>query len=509
MKKFFLTFFLLAVGSWAACSWRSVNVAAEYWGFDSNNKTCSESYNNILGYVTCTSCTIQGQYASASCPGPIGSGCASYRCAVMCTSCLACDTQAESDSAFCALYPMHEDCYTPCDSTQWTCTTTTEHSQTTIASDNIECFGGDCFGGVYCEYLATTTTECRNDCGQITQQTTSVPIRYEGNCNQDNLTDVDECTGVKCTTFGDFYSLYKLCKSREIVNGEHKFLPHFVGGGKGSCQNSGYPETDSTNFSSSSTEVPESCFLAGIGCPVNPDTTNYNVPDNRTPDKCSCEPFDGFKGVSRIVCPDGSITLFYGTCDDFRSSSSSSPVSSSSDAPPESSSSENGSSGGVSSPADWTTYSQGEDIKQALGIIASKLDKEQNINNVNNINIALDNFTASPSDSAEPFVVPDSMLDVISIIDTSGIVFGVFGRITEENEILDTLPSYVQTCPVCTFFSGGSQIGNGLVTIPQITIDFSNLFGLDLCAIVSRIVTALASVVSFFIGFAIFKNISQ
>ena len=60
--------------------------------------------------------------------------------------------------------------------------------------------------------------------------------------------------------------IYKLC--REIINGERKFFPRMIGGGKGTCKNAGYPESngDSSAFSGSSADsanIPESCFTMG------------------------------------------------------------------------------------------------------------------------------------------------------------------------------------------------------------------------------------------------------
>lgn len=499
-----IAFLLLfaCVFSWAACHDVGVRVGV-CSDAPTTNDACG-SYGSSYPYCVNTGISCNN---TAMCGGSgIPIWCATYKY---------CTTQAELDSVVCVNGGntwQSGQCQAPCDSTKWTCHTYTEHSQTTIASDNVTCFNGDCFGGIYCEYIASTTTECDNECGGHTEQSTQVPIRYDGRCNEDNLNE-EECTGVRCISLADGYSLFKLCKSREIVNGEQKFLPHFVGGGKGTCKAAGYKEADENDLSgggSDSTSVSEDCFLFGLGCPSPKDTTDYSNPDNRTPDKCTCENFDGFKGISRIVCPDGSITVFYGSCDDFRSSSS--VASSSSENPPESSSSgsENPptSSGGTLQ-GNWTTYSQGEDIKTALGLIASKLDNKQNINNVNSVNLSLDEYSANVSDSAPAFVVPDSMFDPIAVIDTAGFVYGIFGRVTEENDLIDTLGHVSGVCPVCTFFSGGANIVGGKVKLPEIRIDFSNVFGYDFCAIVSRIVIALAAVVSFFIGFSIFKNISQ
>lgn len=514
-KLIFIAFLLLA----CVCSWGACRPFSTYsTGLSTGCNQLLQAYPNVVcsGYSKCCGeiggstsvCNLGSYYPTCQTGGR-------YSCGEMYTTCIRCDSEAEKDSVLCVNGGqswVNGQCQAPCDSTKWTCHTYTEHSQTTIASDNVTCFNGDCFGGIYCEYIASTTTECDNECGGHTEQSTQVPIRYDGRCNEDNLNE-EECTGVRCISLADGYSLFKLCKSREIVNGEQKFLPHFVGGGKGTCKGAGYKEADENDLSgggSDSTSVSEDCFLFGLGCPSPNDTTDYSNPDNRTPDKCTCENFDGFKGISRIVCPDGSITAFYGTCEDYRSSSS--VVSSSSENPPESSSSgsENPptSSGGIPS-GDWTTYSQGEQIKSALGLIATKLDKQQNINNVNSVNVSLDEYSANVSDSAPAFVVPDSMFDPIAVIDTAGLVYGIFGRVTEDNDIIDTLGHVSGVCPVCTFFSGGAPVAGGKVNLPEFRIDFSNVFGFDFCAIVSRIVIALASVVSFFIGFSIFKNISQ
>ena len=196
---FFLLLFLVPFQSWATCdvySWRA-NYAS--WssscgdGYLVNNCGGCEVAGSVCDYSgNCHPVVISNPNSNRRCrwigdapSGQAGTFWTSY-------SYMSCSTQDELDSVYCEQYPLADGCATPCDSTQWNCITTTEHSQTTIASDKIECFGGDCFGGIYCEYLATTTTECRNDCGQITTQTTSVPIRYEGNCNQDNLTDDEE-----------------------------------------------------------------------------------------------------------------------------------------------------------------------------------------------------------------------------------------------------------------------------------------------------------------------------
>lgn len=417
---------------------------------------------------------------------------------------------------YCQDNPTLPECQPPCDSAKWTCETTTERTQTTIASDNVTCFGGDCFGGVYCEYVTKNTTTCTNECGGTTTQENSIPIRYEGACNPDNLTDDDECTGVRCISFAatKSYSLYKLCKSREIVNGEQKFLPRMVGGGVGNCASNGYLESnDSTGFagSSDSLKVPESCFTMGLGCPP-PDTTNYSSNDDRTAaNGCACVPYDGLSSVSKIICPDGSISVFLGSCDNWKQS----PLSSSSSVePPESSSgSENpASSGGGDMVGDWANYSQGEQIIGLLAAIASNTMEKSDIKSINTINVALDDYTTGNSDVDVPFNRTDSIYNPSYVVDTAGLKQVIFGRVTEQNQILDTLLSPASKCPCFTFFSGGgsqAQISGAHISFPKMEFDFSSFHGFDLCHIISVIVTSLASVVAFFIGFAIFKNVSQ
>ena len=519
MRKILILFLLFfASFSWGACS-RSYNCFSFIVNISCPYSPAASQYEGTLNNgkmrVDCSFKRCYNSYSGST------TNCASNSCGGLADYCcheLTCSSQAEYDSVYCELYPDTDGCSTPCDSTKWECSTSVEHSQTTIASDNIECFGGDCFGGTYCEYVSTSTTTCTNECGQSTTQTSSVPIRYEGHCNDDNLTDDTECTNVRCMSFEQTqsYTLYKLCASREIVNGERVFFPRMVGGGKGTCKNAGYPESngDSTSFSGNSSNdslsVPESCFTMGINCPP-PDTTNYNDNANRNADKCKCEKLDGMDYISTIICPDGSATAFYGSCDEWRAASQSS---SSTPPEPSSSGSENPqSSSGGALVGDWTTYSQGEEIKGILGVIAMNTAKEnqQTINNVNSVNIALDDYTASISDSAAPLVVPDSIYNPEYIIDTAGLKEAIFGRVTEENSILDTLLHPNSKCPCFTFFSGNgssSTVSGNHLRFQQIQFDFSDFHGFDVCHIISVIVTALASVVAFFIGFAIFKNVS-
>ena len=212
---------------------------------------------------------------------------------------------------YCQENPSLPQCVPPCDSTKWECNTTTETTQTTVASDNITCVDGTCFGLTYCDYISRSITSCDNECGGHTEQTNEVPMRYEGACNPDNLDDDNLCSATKCIEFSGGYSLYQLCQSREVINGEIQVLPRMVGGGLGSCKNAGYkPSNDSLNNSGSggsdTTTIPQECYTMGINCP-SPDTTKYSDPENRSEENgCRCEPYDGLSSISQIICPDGS-----------------------------------------------------------------------------------------------------------------------------------------------------------------------------------------------------------
>lgn len=492
LYNFFLSFFLLVSFSWAAC-----HKVAQSW-------TCwSGGYVN--GEWLCIKPTDTSRQIYDNCTSDCvyrGYGCGERRCDYY-----YCDTQLENDSLNCVINPSLPQCQ--CDST-FHCNTITETTQTTIATDGVECWGGECYGGVYCLYETTNTTDCSNGCGEFTTQTNTFPLRYDGACNPDNLLDDTECSKTRCMSFEktNSYTLYKMCASREIINGERKFLPRFVGGGVGTCKNAGWAESnDSTLVQPDSTGVPDECFTMGINCP-KPDTTNYEDAHNRNPDKCKCEKLDGLSHISSIVCPDGSRNIFYGSCDDWQqkylSSSSAPPVSSgiSSENPP-------ASSGGAELAGNWVTYSQGEDIKNVLAVIANNTAQQPTINNVNTMNVALDDYTANISDSAASLIVPDSVYSPDLVIDTAGLKNALFHRVTEENTILDTLFVSSSKCPCFTFFQGHTANFQGHLSLPEIKFDFSNFHGFDLCHIIQVIVSALASVVAFFIGFAIFKNVSQ
>lgn len=529
--------FLLCVQSWAACYQiqTSATIRSVYY-CDASNGTYNFGYPledriSVSGQCHCSANTLapysytiglsastgSRKYASGSCTSSCykeNQSNDSYYFRVQCVQ-TECDTQAEADSLAClqsGLHWVNGSCNPPCDSTKWTCHTTTETTQTTIASDNITCIKGTCFGLTYCEYVTRNTTECENECGTHTEQTNEIPMTYEGACNDDNLSDDNMCSATKCIESQGQYSLYQMCQSREVLNGDIQLLPRMVGGGVGSCKNAGYKtENDKLNDSASvaqdSMQIPLECYQYGVNCP-EPDSS-YSDPEDRTPQNgCICEPFDGQKYISQIVCPDGSSSILYSSCDEWKQppmSSSSTPESSSAAEWP-------ASSGGMGEMGDWTTYSQGEDIKAALAVIAANTSKMGNNQVIVQQNQDFLNQFAYQDDGTEPQLnIPDSMLFYDSTqVDTNGILDAIFNRLDTSNKVLDTIPAVTKVCPCLTFFSGNqnTSFANGHIQFKELVIDMSDFHGFNLCTIISGIVVALASVVSFFIGFSIFKNIS-
>ena len=294
-------FFLLALVIFACVdSWGSVDCyqqtgwsrcSAEAWDRCDMSvnveNTCPSAGSGTYtdGYITDQICNSTGYMAVKVIE------CKSYCCNG--------SSQEEVTAALCSQNPDLPQC-PHCDSTKWTCETFTETTQTTIANDNVTCFNGECYGGIYCEYITRNETTCTNECGTSQTEIAEFPMRYEGRCNEETAPDEDMCTSQKCMTNNGFYHLYRLCKNRNIVNGESQTIPVFEGGGVGTCANAGYKEENpnvngGSSSSSDSISVPVECYTMGINCPVLSDSTDYTDSNNRNQDNgCTCEPYDGY-----------------------------------------------------------------------------------------------------------------------------------------------------------------------------------------------------------------------
>lgn len=398
-----------------------------------------------------------------------------------------------------------------CDANSWTCSTESRIEQVGSSGGNeITCINGQCFGLPTCSYKSIAKTICRNECGDITEQEAETPaFIYEGACD-DKLLTPEDCSRTKCVTSHKTgnYILYRVCGSGKVGNDGEQLLPQITQTGKGSCSSLGYPEEPLGGSSSSagnldSASYSQECLLYGVGCPASVDSVDFSKGENRTAaNGCKCEPYDGISAMSRVVCPDGSTSVNFFSCDDFNKSSSSSAESS-----PSSSSSGSEEGGGSSSAlvGDWVTYSQGEDIKSGLAVIADGIEQNNSLTATGNglISRVLEslNSTGSASFTAEDYVLSDSS-NYGDYIDTTkkSLLDSILSSIDTINTMVDTLTiSSTGKCPCLTF---------DLETIPYIgrsfKIDFKSFWGVNLCSVISTIVMGLASVVSFFLGIGLF-----
>lgn len=430
-----------------------------------------------------------------------------------------CDTEAEADSVACA--NGHEEFCPQCDSTAWTCETSNEITQTTVSSDNITCFGGECYGTTYCTLVSKTITTCTNECGTTTSQEYELPYKYDGACNED-YTNNQNCGKTKCIEPDvGHYALYQNCITSEVQNGEVGTYNAFVGGGLGSCRSAGYQNEGSLNSSSSggvdSSSISQECLISGINCPSDSGRVDYSQMENRTAaNGCSCETGPG---LWYTICPDGSVTADYGKC------YYTPPSSSSTEPPPSSGSSGSSSSanpeGGASSGSldgDWVKYQQGEDIKTALAAIYAKMGTGEGVSiNVasqlkegdiaNAVNSVLMQFA---DDTGGVIPVWNFIDSSFGTLDTNGVLHNFLSRFDTTQNVVDTVHySGSGSCPTFTFFRGrtsSNAFSGGGFHVPELKFNFGNFFGFNLCSIISAVVKVLSSVVAFFIGWKFLRS---
>lgn len=530
MKKLFLFLVLLfAIGSWADC-WEETR------SLSYRNKDCTSP----TGTISCAN-GIEADRIESECKSNIFGNpykditviCCNNSCNVDSVQCLKDGGKWEyNGGATCG--GMYCNNY-QCDTTMNCIEYPFNRCEDVESNGSIYCDENGCSGLPYTRWFSEYRRECQNECGEHNTQsfTGDTLITFNSSCD-DSLQCSEES---KCVDFPNTntYLLYKVCivGNEQIGNGaNNQSYSQIVGGGSGSCasvnmtstninnpNNSGNANNNSFPNSFNQNEVTDNCLIYGIGCPENfNDTTNYNNNDNRSPYHCICEPLDGSTFVSSIICPDGSRSTFYGSCSLWESAYSSSSVlnSSSSTNPPESSSSgsENPptSSGGISGDyPEWNIIKQNQkNANEVLGSMAQTL-KSLSGSIVNGIKDFFNGYNYNDGDGQLDWNRVDSVVTLDTLIDTAGVLNAIFGRVDSTNRILDTLQhSSFTGCPCITFFNGNQQtdFSHGHLSFKEIKIELADLHGFNFCRIVSAIVVALASVVSFFIGFSIFKNIS-
>lgn len=554
MRKIFLIFlFFFACVSWAddceiitrnGASSSNCGDGGSSWLWNNRSptgctkNTCPSSYGYCCELQECNDnqtvwakCRTQCQLDSLKCESPNVWNSDSCRCEERCEELICAPDETWNDS-LCQCVR--------CDTT-WECIDYAPRERCIDVPSNgqIVCTSNGCSGLPYSKWWSEHERECTNECGdkKTETETTDTLVTFDATCD-DSTRCSDE---TYCVDVGGKYIVYQKCQvgnSQVGNNQSNRTLAEIVESGSGSCAQHNYNSNNVSNPNSNNQNSPNDnnqnpiqdsisndCLVYGVNCPEKwTDTTDYSLDDNKSPDNgCICE---SGSGLRYITCPDGSITAEFGNCSDWRKSFSSSSFSSSSNPPePTSSGSENpqSSSGGVSDMAAMFERNFKEMKNALLGIAENTKETSNGINQQNSPSVngsktgtatienAMDSYTVAVNDSTPLMRVPDSMLVARDSLDTS-FIHHIFDKVNENNTILDTIPNVgFSGCPCVTFFQGNAtnHIENGVWRFKEIKIDFSSVYGVNLCTVISTIVVALASVVSFFIGFAIFKNVSQ
>lgn len=506
-KKIFFVFFLffssLSFGNCISLSspgFFSLGYIRCKWGdcegFGLSDSYCSETMHGCLGSCPSTK-QLSGYYYTSQVKSSYCSNlgvCNVNNVPDLCYYKIRCDTQAEADSVYNSLQ---------CDSTKYTCETKTEQNTEQTSSDQITCVNGTCYGVTACKYWSTFTTTCVNECGtNATQESYSTdPIFIEGACDDADFNG--ECSAVKCTQIDDRYIIYQTCATNNIENGELQMIPKIQSAGKGTCASQGYPNEPFGGNSSSSANadsVSNECLLFGACSSYSSDTTDYSNPFNRDSEHgCTCDDDGGSARISRITCPDGSVSIEVGTCSDWNNKHSSSST-----ATPSSSSAAEG-GGTDSTGGDWATSGQAEDIKDSLGAIngtlkaigdfLSAMNPAWSSGEVGELTPAMIEsiFGAGEYDGIESVGV-DSLPTWADSMSIDTLVYkdrldSMFGALPTTNTLLDTLNfDHSSKCPVLKVPISTHWFEH------EVTINCASLGGFDLCTIGATLVIMMASV---------------
>ena len=415
-----------------------------------------------------------------------------------------CDTKAEADSISCVTGggSWNGSSCVFCDSTKFICDTKTEQKTEQTGGDQIVCENGTCYGVPACKYWSTFSTYCISECGTSpTLETYSTdPIFIEGTCDTADFSG--ECSEVKCTQIDDRYIIYQTCATNNINNGELQMIPKIQSAGKGTCASQGYPNEPFGGNSSSSANadsVSNECLLFGACSSYSSDTTDYSNPFNRDAEHgCTCDDDGGLARISRITCPDGSISIELGTCQDWNNKHSSSST-----ATPSSSSAAEG-GGTDSTSGDWATSGQAEDIKDSLGSIngtlkaigelISAMNPAWSSGEVGELTPAMmesilgaGQYDAIDSVGVEnvPTWADSFSVDTIFVNDRFD---SLFGALPTTNTLLDTLNfDHSSKCPVFKVPLSTHWFEH------EVTINCASLGGFDLCTIGATLVIMMAS----------------
>ena len=370
MKRFLFClclFLALAVDSWGECQ-------EGEWEF-----SVLGTYGSCYYGPTCQSVSTlcrNSQQCTGDCSGPVRSGsyyylngtnvnlqtnmckdnsgaCSSASFSLSCNFRMRCNDSCEAKQKECELrgdgwiWVPSDDPNECGECVKDTCTNTCieyasmEHCIDVPASSSITCTQDGCSGLPYSMWWTDWKEECSDECGNKETNTIASDTLYSYDTTCD---DSLKCSNEKyCVDgmAGGTYAVYKKCVLSSSCIGNNcppaKAIPKIISGGKGYCNDIGMNSSGGGMGPPSSepggggdpggepdpndpdkNKITDQCLVYGVGCPPR-DTTNYENPDNRNGNNCTCEPFDGMATSSIITCPDGTKTVVYYTCDVWRS----------------------------------------------------------------------------------------------------------------------------------------------------------------------------------------------
>lgn len=513
----------LFVSSWGACQ----NIGLTNLGRVASTG-CSEniSYSHSSGFRSCTGC--YNDYWGSCTTSP--SDYQQYQCQVnYCTlrcDCTQCSTQAEADSVSCVnsgsnwVNGQCKNCDAS-DPSSWKCSTTSSIVKVQESSQDIICnaaFGG-CYSGNACAIYTEYQTSCVNECsGDSTVESYRTdPVWQDGFCDEVDI-DRDDCGKTRCIDMDGNFALVHDCNSNNIVNGVPQMFPVVIQGGKGSCAANGYqpvnPDSVGNNGNSSNRDsilkaqqdslYSQNCLLFGQ-CGNSNDSTDFSDDSNRNAENgCYCERLDDMPFVSRIICPDGTISIFYGSCKEWENK----PSSSSSSNPSSSESGGGGSSEADPRPTDWANWSQANEMNQKLdannGILASISDKLGNIFSwltSSGPSVSRDTSTGLGSiDWDSPVFVDSSYTyDTTTYSVFNDVADSLFSLAQQNKGLIDTSTfSDIDNCFTCRFdFS--NRLGG-----QRIEINFGSLGGFNICKLLRSLLIILTEIACLLMLFASF-----
>lgn len=395
------------------------------------------------------------------------------------------------------------------------------------ASGSIVCKNGECSGLPYSMWwseLRIDSTSTR--CGNISHvHTSDTSYTFGSQCDVEERCSDDK----KCySEGGTFYIVQECAVGRPVVGNDgvsQKTVPYIVSTGNGSCSEMGYRNENYKNSGGgignpnatggNPPPLEDDCLVYGINCP-EPDTTNYQNPPNQNPSKCFCEPYDGLGSMSKVTCPDGTVSIYYFSCLEWENLfvTSSSNAQSSSSVPPTSSGGGTSSPSGGSSSDTFGQYPQypEQDGAYKKNVQAALSGEATILNSIKEILGSIKDYLFSTPQIGEDVFSLDVPTDS-STYDTTqvNLVDSLFAVIDTAHSPIDTsLKAQTGVCPIlsanfgtaCKYIPGIAGNNNA-----NIRIDTSNIGGFNLCGIIRALIVGFGSIVSFIIGARLFRQV--